>query len=77
MILIYFRFLYDDHENVSLVIKNVEMEDAGTYAIQATNELGTDSAHMQLNVKGKLSTTPEASNWFSQRARLFSNFLRK
>lgn len=29
------------------------MEDAGTYAVQAKNELGTDSAHMELNVRGK------------------------
>lgn len=48
-----FKFLYDDQQNVSLVIKNVEMEDAGTYAVQAVNELGKDSAHMQLEVKGE------------------------
>lgn len=33
------------------MIKNVNPEDSGTYAVQAKNELGTDSAHMQLNVK--------------------------
>lgn len=37
---------------MSLVIKNVSMDDAGTYAVKATNELGADSGHIQLNVKG-------------------------
>lgn len=45
------RFLYDDEENISLMIKNVTAQDAGTYVIEAKNELGSDSAHMQLIVK--------------------------
>lgn len=49
-----FRFLYDDEENMSLMIKNANPQDAGTYVINAKNELGADSAHLQLTVKGKI-----------------------
>lgn len=39
---------------MSLMIKNANPEDAGTYVINAKNELGADSAHLQLTVKGKI-----------------------
>lgn len=43
--------MFDESEMMSLMIKNVTAQDAGTYVIQAKNELGVDSAHMQLLVK--------------------------
>lgn len=46
------RFLYEDEESMSLVIKNVEKADAGTYTVSAENELGEDSAEVTLSVKG-------------------------
>lgn len=50
----YCRFLYEDEETMSLVIKNVQPEDSGNYKVTAKNELGDDSAEMTLKVKGKL-----------------------
>lgn len=47
-----FRFLYEDEENLSVVIKNVEASDAGKYEFSAENELGRDIKEMTLNVKG-------------------------
>lgn len=47
------RFLYEDEESMSLVIKNVEKADAGKYTVSAENELGEDSAEVTLSVKGK------------------------
>ena len=38
---------------MSLVIKDVKSEDAGTYTITAENEMGSDTAEMKLIVKGK------------------------
>lgn len=46
-----FKFLHEDAETVSLVIKGVQPEDAGVYSITATNELGTDKTTVQLMVK--------------------------
>lgn len=45
------RFLYEDDESMSLVIKNVTAADAGTYHVTASNELGEDTTTMQLVVK--------------------------
>ncbi|KAI8437957.1 hypothetical protein MSG28_010622 [Choristoneura fumiferana] len=45
------KFLYEDDETMSLVIKNVTSADAGIYHVTATNELGEDSTTMQLVVK--------------------------
>lgn len=47
----YFRFLYEDQESMSLVIKNVTPADAGVYQITASNELGEDTKEMHLIVK--------------------------
>jgi hypothetical protein len=47
------RFLYEDAESMSLIIKGVTAEDAGKYKVVAKNELGQDSAEMDLLVKGK------------------------
>ena len=47
-----YKFLYEDEENISLVIKNVEESDAGKYEIIAENELGQDIREMTLSVRG-------------------------
>ncbi|XP_063617006.1 obscurin isoform X2 [Cydia splendana] len=46
------KFLYEDDETMSIVIKNVTSEDAGTYHVTASNELGEDTATLHLVVKG-------------------------
>ncbi|CAH2049873.1 unnamed protein product, partial [Iphiclides podalirius] len=45
------KFLYEDEESMSLVIKNVTAADAGDYEVTASNELGEDTTVMQLLVK--------------------------
>ncbi|XP_058829179.1 obscurin isoform X2 [Topomyia yanbarensis] len=46
-----FKFLYEDAESVSLVIRDVQPSDAGAYSIVAQNELGEDSTFINLIVK--------------------------
>ncbi|XP_046661147.1 obscurin-like isoform X1 [Homalodisca vitripennis] len=46
-----FKFLHDEEESMSLVIKNVQSEDAGDYKIQAVNDLGEDTDVVHLTVK--------------------------
>lgn len=46
-----FKFLYEDAETMSLVIKGVQPEDAGLYSVTATNDLGEDSGVVNLQVK--------------------------
>lgn len=45
--------MYEDEESMSLIIKGVTADDAGKYQVVAKNELGQDSAEMDLLVKGK------------------------
>lgn len=45
------RFLHEDDESMSLIIKNVTSADAGEYLVVASNELGEDSSTMHLIVK--------------------------
>nr|XP_016928763.1 obscurin isoform X5 [Drosophila suzukii] len=45
------KFMYEDEESMSLVIKNVDTVDAGEYTIEAINELGQDEASISLVVK--------------------------
>lgn len=47
-----FRFLYEDEEAMSLIIKGVTADDAGKYNVMAKNELGQDSVEMELLVQG-------------------------
>ncbi|VEN40600.1 unnamed protein product [Callosobruchus maculatus] len=58
------KILYEDEESMSLIIKNVESSDAGKYTVHAENELGTDSAEMNLTVKAppKIKTKMEDVN---------------
>ncbi|XP_063930937.1 obscurin isoform X4 [Zophobas morio] len=46
-----YKFLYEDEESMSLVIKDVQKEDAGKYECTAENEIGSDTAEMTLTVK--------------------------
>lgn len=46
-----YKFLYEDSESMSLIIKNVTPEDGGLYTITASNELGIETAEMNLVVK--------------------------
>ncbi|XP_066256138.1 obscurin isoform X9 [Euwallacea similis] len=46
-----YKFLYEDEESMSLVIKDVKQADAGVYKITAENEMGIDTAEMKLIVK--------------------------
>ncbi|KAJ8950645.1 hypothetical protein NQ318_010845 [Aromia moschata] len=46
-----YAILYEDEESMSLVIKDVQSSDAGVYTVTAENELGSDSADMNLTVK--------------------------
>lgn len=46
-----YKFLYEDEESMSLVIKDVQKEDEGKYICSAENELGEDTAEMTLTVK--------------------------
>ncbi|XP_017836914.1 obscurin isoform X3 [Drosophila busckii] len=45
------KFMYEDEESMSLVIKNINTEDAGQYTIEAVNELGQDESSICLIVK--------------------------
>ncbi|XP_055374379.1 obscurin isoform X3 [Condylostylus longicornis] len=48
-----YKFLYENEESMSLVIKDVKTADSGVYSITATNELGEDSAEVSLTVKSQ------------------------
>ncbi|KRF85677.1 uncharacterized protein Dvir_GJ19688, isoform B [Drosophila virilis] len=45
------KFMFEDEESMSLVIKSVNTEDAGEYTIEAVNELGQDTASINLTVQ--------------------------
>lgn len=46
-----YKYLWEDEESMSLVIKNVTAKDAGVYTIRAKNELGEDTTQIELIVK--------------------------
>ncbi|XP_066587330.1 obscurin isoform X6 [Prorops nasuta] len=45
------KYLWEDEESLSLVIKHVTAKDAGVYTIKAKNELGEDETQIELIVK--------------------------
>ncbi|KAG6445947.1 hypothetical protein O3G_MSEX004176 [Manduca sexta] len=45
------KFLYEDEESLSLVIKNVTSADAGEYHVTASNDLGEDTSTLHLVIK--------------------------
>lgn len=47
------KFMFEDEESMSLVIKSINTEDAGEYTIEAVNELGQDTSSINLTVQGK------------------------
>ncbi|XP_044758879.1 obscurin isoform X8 [Coccinella septempunctata] len=57
-----YKILHDDDENISLVIKDVQSEDAGKYTIIAENELGSDTGEMTLTVKAPPKITKKIEN---------------
>lgn len=46
-----YRFLCEDEESAALIIKNVEIADAGEYRVVATNDLGEDDTSCKVTVK--------------------------
>lgn len=46
-----YRFLFEDSETMTLIIKGVTMEDAGVYSVHAQNDLGEDSIDLRLIVR--------------------------
>lgn len=57
-----FKYLWEDEESVSLVIKQVTAKDAGTYTIMAKNSLGEDSTQIELIVKSAPKITKKQSD---------------
>ena len=45
--------LTDDGETVSLTIKGIEMNDAGSYRCEASNKLGSVKTESKLEVQGQ------------------------
>ncbi|KAK0094450.1 hypothetical protein PV326_010858, partial [Microctonus aethiopoides] len=59
------KYLWEDEESLSLVIKNVTVEDSGTYTIRAKNELGEDTTYIELIVKSAPKITKKMTDTFS------------
>ncbi|PNF42109.1 hypothetical protein B7P43_G10279, partial [Cryptotermes secundus] len=68
------RFLYEDEESMSLIIKGVTADDAGKYKVVAKNELGQDSTEMDLLVKAppKIKTELENSSCMTDQNMTFT-----
>lgn len=45
-----YRFLFEDEESMTLVIKNTKKSDAGIYSVVAENESGTANTECRLTV---------------------------
>jgi len=56
------KYLWEDEESLSLVIKQVTAKDAGIYTITAKNELGEDSTQIELIVKSAPKVTRKQSD---------------
>ncbi|XP_060826020.1 obscurin isoform X7 [Bombus pascuorum] len=57
-----YKYLWEDEESMSLVIKNVTAKDAGTYTIRAKNELGEDTTQIELIVKSAPKITKKQAD---------------
>ncbi|OAD62661.1 Muscle M-line assembly protein unc-89 [Eufriesea mexicana] len=57
-----YKYLWEDEESMSLVIKNVTAKDAGVYTIRAKNELGEDTTQIELIVKSAPKITKKQSD---------------
>ncbi|XP_043515961.1 obscurin isoform X6 [Frieseomelitta varia] len=57
-----YKYLWEDEESMSLVIKNVTAKDAGTYKIRAKNELGEDTTQIELIVKSAPKVTKKQTD---------------
>ncbi|XP_033229348.1 obscurin isoform X3 [Belonocnema kinseyi] len=60
------KYLWEDEESMSLVIKNVTVQDAGTYVIRAKNELGEDNTQIELIVKSAPKITKKMNDLLGQ-----------
>ncbi|XP_014485518.1 PREDICTED: muscle M-line assembly protein unc-89-like isoform X3 [Dinoponera quadriceps] len=56
------KYLWEDEESLSLVIKQVTAKDAGVYTITAKNDLGEDSTQIELIVKSAPKVTRKQSD---------------
>lgn len=56
------KYLWEDEESLSLVIKQVTAQDAGVYKIRAKNELGLDETQIELIVKSAPKITKRMDN---------------
>ncbi|XP_071572462.1 protein Obscurin isoform X5 [Temnothorax nylanderi] len=56
------KYLWEDEESLSLVIKQVTAKDAGVYTITAKNDLGEDSTQIELIVKSAPKITKKQSD---------------
>ncbi|XP_011878155.1 PREDICTED: muscle M-line assembly protein unc-89 isoform X5 [Vollenhovia emeryi] len=56
------KYLWEDEESLSLVIKQVTAKDAGVYTIKAKNDLGEDSTQIELIVKSAPKVTKKQSD---------------
>lgn len=56
------KYLWEDEESLSLVIKQVTAKDAGVYTITAKNDLGQDSTQIELIVKSAPKITRRQSD---------------
>jgi len=56
------KYLWEDEESLSLVIKQVTAKDAGVYTIMAKNDLGEDSTQIELIVKSAPKITQKQSD---------------
>ncbi|XP_076762738.1 obscurin isoform X1 [Xylocopa sonorina] len=57
-----YKYLWEDEESMSLVIKNVTAKDAGVYTIRAKNELGEDTTQIELIVKSAPKITKKQTD---------------
>jgi len=57
-----YRFLHEDAESTALIIKNVDVSDAGTYKVIALNELGKDESEAAVIVRAPPKFTKQMND---------------